>query len=308
MKRLTLILTLAAILAACGGSGESGGATDDLAASPVPDGAEAPTEYGGPTGGDGAFVDVDAVVTEDRMVIRNASLVLEADDTRAAFESIVDLVEGAGGFVASADVSPVDGEDDQPVVQMVLRIPAADLGEIMSSIKGEVQEVVSESQDAADVTEQYVDLQAQLTNLQALEVELRALLEEVRKQPDADPAKLLQVFNEVSRVRGEIDQLQAQIDYLGDSVELATVSISLSPTPAVVPIVEEPWQPAEVARGALRNLVEGVQNVADLGIAFALYVVPMLLLILLVPGLIALLAFRWARRHRGPESPAAVES
>ena len=74
---------------------------------------------------------------------------------------------------------------------MNLRVPADELSSVMATIKKSVDEVVTESQDAEDVTDQFVDLEARLTNLEALEVELVALLTEVREQPDADPAKLL---------------------------------------------------------------------------------------------------------------------
>ena len=52
------------------------------------------------------------------------------------------------------------------------------------------------------MTDQFIDLEARLTNLEALEVELRALLAEVRQQRDADPDKLLRVYNEIAGVRG----------------------------------------------------------------------------------------------------------
>jgi hypothetical protein len=174
----------------------------------------------------------------------------------------------------------------------------------MNAIKSAATEVISESQDAQDVTEQYVDLEAQLTNLQALEVELRALLTEVRQQPNADPDKLLRVFNEISTVRGQIEQIQGQLNYLDDVVALAALDVSLSPTPAAVPIVEDTWEPVEVARDALRSLVTGLQGIADWGINFALYTLPMLILVLGPVLLIGFVFYRRWRRRRPPAAPA----
>ncbi len=310
MKRLTVIVLLAALLAACGSA--SGG-----------DSSETFSEIGGALYGDGAAEPaaaqedeardvsdeesvVEVAVVSDRKVIRQASLTLQADDTRAAFDRIVQLTEAAGGFVAGAEVQPVEGEDDQPYVTMTLRIPAAALTETMTSIKGSVQEVVSESQGAQDVTDQFVDLEARLTNLEALEVELRALLAEVSQQPDADPDKLLRVYTEISNVRGQIEQIQGQLNYLNDVVDLATLQVSLSPTPAAVPIVEDTWQPIEVARDSLRSLVAGLQGVADWGIGFALYTLPMLILVLAIPALVAFAGYRWWKRR--PSPPASAES
>jgi hypothetical protein len=174
----------------------------------------------------------------------------------------------------------------------------------MNQIKDSVQKVVSESQSADDVTEQFIDLEARLTNLEALEVELRALLTEVRQQPDADPDKLLRVFNEVAAVRGQIEQIQGQLDYLENVVDLATLSIGLTPTPAVVPIVEDTWEPIEVARDALRSLVAGLQGVADWAISFALYTLPMLLILLGIPAIVGFFVYRQWRKRR----PATVST
>jgi len=310
MKRFALILAVGLVLAACAGqdvsetfseigSGLDGGAepADAATATTTAASEEAVDDEDGTIG-------VNLDVSQDRKVIREARLELQADDTRAAFDRIVELAEAAGGFISNATVSPVEGEDDQPNVVMTLRIPAAHLTETMGSIKGSVEEVISESQGAQDVTDQYIDLEARLTNLSALEVELRALLTEVRQQPNADPDELLRVFTEVSNVRGEIEQIQGQLNYLDDVVALASLEIGLTPTPAVVPIVEDTWQPVEVARDALRNLVSGLQEVADWGIHFAIYTLPMLVLTLGPPLIIGVVIYRQWRKRRPPAAPA----
>lgn len=305
MRRTTLILALGLALAACSGSD---GATVDFneisgdvgeAASPttVAGEEEVPDEEGG--------IGVNLEIAQDRKVIRHAELQLQADDTRAAFDRIVALTEAAGGFIANASVHPIEGEDDQPSVTMTLRVPTTELTRVMGSIKDAVENVISESQGAEDVTDQYIDLEARLTNLEALEVELRALLTEVRQQPEADPEKLLRVYNEIASVRGQIEQIQGQLNHLDDVVDLATLEIGLTPTPAVVPIVEDTWEPIEVARESLRELVIGFQGVADAVIHFALYVLPMLLLTLGVPGLVGFAIYRQWRKRRPPAAPPA---
>ena len=266
MRRLALIMALGLALAACsgadagsdvapasdGGEVAGGGVATTFAAS-----EQAPEEERG----SGAIA-VDIGLAQDRRVVRNAQLQLEADDTRAALDRIIALTEAAGGFVADATVNPVQDPEDQPSASMTLRIPSSKLTRVMDSIKDSVEKVVSESQTADDVTDQFIDLEARLTNLEALEVELRALLTEVRQQPEADPDKLLRVFNEIANVRGQIEQIQGQLNYLDDVVALASLEVSLTPTPAAVPIVEDTWRPVEAARDALRNLVAGLQNIA----------------------------------------------
>ena len=309
MKRLTVILALVTVLAACGGDtggeGDSaepvrGNGQDGLAVSPDTTSAAAEEGSGDDQGG---TIGVNLEVPQDRKVIRQASLELQADNTRKAFDRIVVLTESAGGFIADATVHPVANEDDQPTVVMTLRIPASQLTRTMTSIKTSVEEVVSESQGAQDVTDQFIDLEARLTNLTALEVELRALLAEVRQQPEADPDELLRVFTEISNVRGQIEQIQGQLNYLEDVVSLATLEINLSPTPSVVPIVEDTWRPLDAARDAARSLVSGLQGVAEWGIHFAIFILPMLILTVGVPLLALYAVLRQWRKRRPPVEP-----
>ena len=308
MRRILVLLIAAALAVTACGAGDSGEASDTTAGDSgrteemaSDDGEEAP----GSGEGDEVRVDLDAA---DRRVIRMASLELRAADTRETFDGIVAVVESVGGFVAHANVFPTSGEDEQPMVSMTLRVPADQLNSTMTAIKDSVDDVVAESQGAEDVTEQFIDLEARLTNLEALETELRALLEEVRMQENADPQKILNVFNELSSVRGQIEQIQGQLNYLEDATTLATLEIQLTPTPAAVPIVEEPWSPAEATRDALRSLVNGLQGAADWVINFALYALPMLLIT--VGPLLVIGIFVYRRFFRRPPTtgPTPVES
>lgn len=300
MKRiLALILVTGLVLTACAGGDDASDVTFAEA------GGEA--ELAQPASDEGSDVRVDLDVVDDRQVIRRASLDLHASNTRETFDEIVAMVESAGGFVAHADVLPVSGEDRQPTISMTLRVPADELNATLSAIKDSADEVVAESQGAEDVTEQFIDLEARLTNLEALETELRALLTEVRMQENADPEKVLTVFNELSSVRGQIEQIQGQLNYLDDATTLATVDVHVTQTPSAVPIVDEPWSPAEAARDAVRNLVTGLENVADWAINFALYALPMLLIT--VGPLVLVGMFVYRRFLRKPTvDPTPAES
>lgn len=312
MKRLAVLLAFGLVLAACAAGDESGafgetalstiGASGTVPASIDAESlaAEAPANF-----------DVRLDVVVDRKVIRQASLQLHASDTRATFDEIVRLTESVGGFVANANVFPFEGEDAQPDVSMTLRIPADQLTSVMTTIKGSVDEVVAESQSAEDVTEQFVDLEARLRNLEALEVELRALLEDVRQQPNADPVKLLTVFNELSLVRGQIEQIQGQINYLSDLTAMATLDVQVSQTPIDVPIVASGWAPAEAAKDALRSLVTALQGIANWAISFALFTLPVLLLIVGIPATLGFFVYRRIKSRRGvggPPTPAPAGS
>jgi hypothetical protein len=186
-------------------------------------------------------------------------------------------------------------------------VPSSNLSDALDGFRDSAAEVLAESQGADDVTESFIDLEAQLTNLTVLETELRALLEEVREQPDADPDKLLRVFTEISNTRSQIEQIQGQLNYLTDAVDLATVTMSIEPTPAAVPIVEEGWAPINTIRDASRELVSGLQSLLDTVITFVIAVLPMLLIVVALPALILFAIYRmWSSRRQEPLSTGSL--
>lgn len=123
---------------------------------------------------------------------------------------------------------------------------------------------------------------------------------------DADTEEIIRVFNELSSVRGQIEQLQGQLDHLSDLTAMATVEVGMTQTPAAAPLVDEPWAPGETVRVAVGNLVEGLQSAADWVISFAIYALPMLLITLGPLALIGLFVYR--RFLRKPDEPAPVGS
>lgn len=321
MRRATVVIgVLGFLLAACGGGDAAETVSENGNGLNVGEGpafyddegtAVDPMDSDEARNASGEKVSFDIALTTDRKVIRNVSLQLAADDTRAAYEAIAAIAEQNGGFVSSAEVSPT-GDGVQPFVRITVRVPSSNLSDALDGFRDSVAEVLAESQGADDVTESFIDLEAQLTNLTVLEIELRALLEEVRGQPDADPDKLLRVFTEISNTRSQIEQIQGQLNYLTDAVDLATVTMSIEPTPAAVPIVEEGWAPINTVRDASRDLVSGLQGLLDTGITFVIAVLPMLLIVVGLPGVALYGVYRvWRSRRslvRASGPTAAVPS
>lgn len=284
-KKLALILGLVLMVAACAGGDSATEATfQDVGGNlSGDDGADRDLAAEEPAAeGEGvSFSD-----TANRKVIRTASISIEAEDTRDTYRRIQAMVDEAEGFIQSASVADVETGQDQPRIDLVIRIPADDLTSTLDAIGALGTRVVSQTQQGQDVTEEYVDLEARIENLSLLETELRALLAEVRQNPEADPQKLLEVFNEISRVRGEIEQLEGRRQVLDDLTELATVEVHVTPTPEATPVVADGWAPLAVARQALQDLVGAGQGVVDFLIRFGIYVLPILLVFIGIPALV----------------------
>ncbi|HSL26435.1 MAG TPA: DUF4349 domain-containing protein [Acidimicrobiia bacterium] len=299
------------LLAACSGSGgqpdvaggddlQAGGpAATTTAPSPMAPGGETDEEAGRSPSG--------FPVTADRQVIYDGQMQLEAADTRGLFETLVTLVESAGGYIAATSIGEVAERDAQPTIFLTVRLPADQLTATLERIRAAADRVATESLQSQDVTDQFVDIEAQLRNLKALETELLALLAELRDNPEADPAKLLQVFDQIRITRGEIEALEGRRQLLENLVALATLQITIVPLPSAAPIVpEDPsWEPGTQARGALRDLVEALQSIGGFLIRFGLYALPILILVAGPIVLIAWLIWRRYRRRRPPVAPPA---
>lgn len=279
MRRMTILALLAAVTATGCADGDSGSELSGEITAPEATLAPTPADDRA-AGGDGAAEgeEVSLATPETRKVIQRASIAIEAQDTRAVYRRIRRMVQEADGFVQSATVSDPESGQDQPRIDLVIRIPAEGLDTALDEIGALGTRIVSQSQEGQDVTEEYVDLEARIANLSLLEDELRALLADVRQNPEADPQKLLQVFNEISRVRGEIEQLQGRRQMLDDLTQLATVEVKVTPTPEATPVVADSWTPLAVARQSLQDLVTALQGLVDLTIRFGLFLLPLLLL------------------------------
>jgi hypothetical protein len=243
----------------------------------------------------------------DRKVIYDGQMQLEAADTRAAFDRIIALVQGSGGFVAATSIGDTTEADEQPTIFLTVRLPADNLTATLTEIRAVADRVVTESLQSQDVTDQFVDIEAQLRNLTALETELLALLAELRDNSNADPAKLLQVFDQIRATRGEIEQLEGRRQMLENLVSLATLQIGIVPLPSSAPIVptDPAWEPATQARDALRDLVGALQGLGDGLIRIGLYTLP--ILIIVVGPLVLIGWFIWKRvKRRAPQNPMSV--
>lgn len=295
------VLAGALLLAACAGEdaadtvGEDGGAFRDIVEAP-------PSE---PASGFAEDEALAAQAVEDRKVIRDAALDLVVEDTERAFDRITTLVERVGGFVAEASLTRFETEEDaQPHIFMTLRVPADRLTSTLAEIE-QLGEVQSKNLGSQDVTAEYVDIEAQLTNLSAFEVELRELLTEVRRRDDATPEDLLAVFERIRQTRDEIERLEGRQQLLDDLVDLATVRVSLTPSEATEPLVED-WEPASVVRRALRATVRALQGIVNGLIWGVLYLLPVLVVLAIPLGLVLWLVLRRRRRRTSQAGEAGA--
>jgi hypothetical protein len=259
--------------------------------------AAAPMEA--PQPADGSVAQPQAI---DRLVIKNANLTLVVKDPAEASVSITALAEGLGGFVVSSNIyqASVDTAGNKLMqANLAIRVPADRLNEALAQIKrlavsGEAE---SENVTGEDVTAQYTNLESQLRNLEAAEAQLQKIMEEAKRTED-----VLNVFNQLTSIRGQIEQVQGQIKYYRESAAMSLISISLLPDALSQPIEIGGWKAEGVAKEAVEALVRALQDLATAGIWLGILVLPLALIFLLPLWLIGRAV---VRRMRRPKATAA---
>ena len=173
-------------------------------------------------------------------LIRNANARVEVPSVDAAVDSLESLVRSVGGYIGSqAEHKDQFGATFSTVA---CRIPADRLDSVLPMVRG-LGKVEMMSISSQDITEQYFDLEIRLANKKALEQTLLKLL----GHKTEDLSDLLQVENELARVRGEIEQMEGRRRFWDNQIALSTLAVELhEPGPVI----------AAEAGGPLRRLGE----------------------------------------------------
>jgi cell division septum initiation protein DivIVA len=159
----------------------------------------------------------------DRSVIRKATIEIQSKDVRTDFARAGLLVnEGLGEFIESSSLT---GEGAATQGTLTLRVTADRLSDVLNQLRA-LGTVATEKSSGDDVTEQAVDLSARLRNEQKVEDELLKLLESRKGAPLKE---ILDLREQVAKVRERIEQMTAQQERLGRSVSLATILVILRP-------------------------------------------------------------------------------
>lgn len=229
---------------------------------------------------------------QERIVLKNATLQLVVENVVATLDSITKLAEDMGGWVINSSTSKSSrtaGNGDV-VGAIAIRIPAAQLNYAIAKIKEQATSVDSEAVTGTDVTQEYVDLNSQLTNLRAAEKQLQTILDSATTTDD-----VLKIYNELVRVRGEIETTQGRINYYKQASDFSSISVSLRPptVPKEAVQVDTGWSPTTTIKGAFNALINILQGLVNLLIIVVVLVLPLIIVI----GVPAWLIYKLLRRY-----------
>jgi hypothetical protein len=194
------------------------------------------------------------------MIARTVSLSLFTKEFESSRASLDAILVRHNGYAAELNVAtPLNAARS---FQASLRIPATQLPAALAELRS-LGRVEGETQSGEEVTQQHADLVARLKNSRETEQRLQGILTE-RTGKISD---VLAVEQEIARVRGEIEQMEAEQKNLEHRVDFATIELKLSeeykakldsPAPAIATLIHN-------------AAVNGYRNVADTLLSIVLF-------------------------------------
>jgi Domain of unknown function (DUF4349) len=155
-----------------------------------------------------------------RKIIYDAQIDLAIDDIDSTSEKLVDLIQSNQGYLAEQNITGSPGTRRSGLWKV--RVPVERFEDFIQSLLG-LGELERNHRTSQDVTEQFYDVEARIKNQKVEEQTLLKLLEERGGKLE----DVLKVEVELSRVRGEIEQMQGRLRVLANLSSLATVTINL---------------------------------------------------------------------------------
>ena len=305
-KKLSVLLTLAALLAlltGCGGSGspfDSAGST--TAAMPAADNAAADMGDYGYYYEDGyeypeeeavkqesAAAGAGDVFPEGVKIVYTADMSLETTGFDKAAEQLSRLVSETGGYY---EMSSVDNYGNYRSGYYIVRVPSEKFRSFCDRV-GQICQLRSKSESADNISERYYDTQSRLETQQTKLKRLQQLLSQAEDMED-----IITIESAISETEYAIEQLSGTLRHYDVLVGYATVNISLSEVAQLRNVEEPPIGFAARMAAAFRSgseaFVLSVQSFL-LGLASAWVAV---LLLLAIIALVILLIRRARRRAK----------
>ncbi len=202
--------------------------------------------------------------TEQRMIVRIGNMALVVEDVVGVRNEIAQLAVTFGGYVVSSSIS---GEELDLRGSISIRVPDDKFESALSELRGLAVRVTSESTSSKDVTEEYVDLQSRLKNAEATERQYLSLLERA-----TDVEDILRVYERLSQVRREIEQIKGRMQYLERTSSMSLITVQLKPVASAKPLARAGWNALEVLKSAVRGLVTAGQVLGTIVIWLIIFI------------------------------------
>ncbi len=177
-----------------------------------------------------------------RKIIVTHNISVEVQDFAKSYEAISRMAEQLGGY--NTEAYRLRAEDGTHRGKVAMRVPPPRVGGLLDSVR-KLGTVVSEGTKGEDITEQYYDLETRLRNSKAAEKRLVELL----GKRTGKLADVLEVERELTRVRSEVESMEARKRNIELLSGMTTITVELSEPHRAVPAARRVWEPVRTAFG-----------------------------------------------------------
>jgi len=224
------------------------------------------------------------------MIARAVSLTLRVKDVSAARSPLDSILARHRGYSAQLNVSAPENGSRSFIAS--LRIPSTELSAAVGEIKA-LGRVENESQSGEEVSQQHADLVARLKTARETEERFQAIL----LQRTGKLSDVLEVEQNIARVRGEIEAMETEQKALEHRVDFASVEVQLTEDYKA----QIGLPPDSVSTRMHNAFVTGYHNAAESVVGLVLFIEefgPPLVLWLVILGLPMVVGWRRYKRAR----------
>lgn len=165
--------------------------------------------------------------TQQRIILRNASITVTVDDVAATVEALQNHAIAVGGWVLQSNLTAqfdeATGETSYGTASVSFRVPATGLDATLVFVRDLARYVSREVVTGEDVTATYVDLSSELTALRAAETRLQQLVDEA-----TDVDGVLAVLQELERIRTDIETIEGRLRFYDESAAFSRVEVDVN--------------------------------------------------------------------------------
>jgi hypothetical protein len=225
--------------------------------------APAPTSLAEPVAEQSVSVVADSEGVAPR-IIRTGQVSIEVDSMDRAVAEVRRLAKSFGGYIGSSSIQR--GTENARTATLVVDVPEERLEGVLGQLNP-IGRVESVNVTARDVGEEYVDFESRMANSRREEQQLAVLLAtRTGKLKD-----VLDLEQELARVRGEIEHYEGHLRYLKAHATMSTLDVTVHEHSTV--LAEAPGQHPirDAVAQAWHNFVGFVAaGIASLGVLLPL--------------------------------------
>jgi hypothetical protein len=217
-------------------------------------------------------------------IIKTGQVTIEVPQVPAALARVGDIAVSNGGYLSSSNV--YTSTNDRKTGYAMIRIPAGNFDTVMQAL-APLGKVLSTSEQRSDVTAQYVDLSIQNASLHNQLDGFNRIMARATNVED-----IIKIQVEIDRVTMTLNQIEGQLRYLSNQIDLSTITVNLQ-------------EPEPVGGETSYNIVtainEGIAGFFGMISAIIIFIFSIIPLIIL--AVIAYAIYRWHQKRKGSGTP-----